>query len=110
MIVLYIIIGVAVGAVVLYLLMDRKMDVLRIDFNLRPLKYWQFSDGADRQGLTEIHYVNGLYALLSSLRRAFPALRIDNCASGGRRPPYLLHEFLLDASFWNIHKQIARLF
>ena len=31
MIVLYIIIGVAVGAVVLYLLMDRKMDVLRIE-------------------------------------------------------------------------------
>ena len=31
MIVLYIIIGVAVGAVALYLLMDRKMDVLRIE-------------------------------------------------------------------------------
>ena len=31
MIVLYIIIGIAVGAVVLYLLMDRKMDVLRIE-------------------------------------------------------------------------------
>ena len=31
MIVLYIIIGVVVGAVVLYLLMDRKMDVLRIE-------------------------------------------------------------------------------
>lgn len=31
MIVLYIIIGVAVGAVVLYLLMDRKMDTLRIE-------------------------------------------------------------------------------
>ena len=31
MIVLYIIIGIVVGAVVLYLLMDRKMDVLRIE-------------------------------------------------------------------------------
>ena len=31
MVALYIIIGVAVGAVVLYLLMDRKMDVLRIE-------------------------------------------------------------------------------
>jgi len=31
MIALYIIIGIAVGAVVLYLLMDRKMDVLRIE-------------------------------------------------------------------------------
>ena len=28
---LYIIIGVAVGAVLLYLLMDRKMDALRIE-------------------------------------------------------------------------------
>lgn len=31
MIVLYIVIGIAVGAVVLYLLMDKKMDVLRIE-------------------------------------------------------------------------------
>jgi DNA recombination protein RmuC len=31
MVVLYIIIGVAIGAVALYLLMDRKMDVLRIE-------------------------------------------------------------------------------
>ena len=31
MIVLYIIIGIVVGAVVLYLLMDRRMDVLRIE-------------------------------------------------------------------------------
>ena len=31
MIVLYIIIGIAVGAVALYLLMDRKMDHLRIE-------------------------------------------------------------------------------
>ena len=31
MIVLYILIGVVVGAVVLYLLMDRKMDALRIE-------------------------------------------------------------------------------
>ena len=31
MIVLYIIIGVAVGAAVLYFLMDRRMDVLRIE-------------------------------------------------------------------------------
>ena len=31
MIAVYIIIGIAVGAVVLYLLMDRKMDTLRIE-------------------------------------------------------------------------------
>ena len=31
MIAVYIIIGIVVGAVVLYLLMDRKMDVLRIE-------------------------------------------------------------------------------
>ena len=30
MVVLYIVIGIAVGAVVLYLLMDRRMDALRI--------------------------------------------------------------------------------
>ena len=31
MIVLYILVGVVVGAIVLYLLMDRKMDALRIE-------------------------------------------------------------------------------
>ena len=38
MIVLYIIIGIAVGAVVLYLLMDRKMDTLRIESGKKEME------------------------------------------------------------------------
>jgi alpha-galactosidase len=60
---------------------------LRIDFNINPLPYWQHGDRAnpDRAGLTEIRYVEGLYRLWDDLRREYPHLAIDNCASGGTR-------------------------
>ena len=38
MIVLYIVIGIAVGAVVLYLLMDRKMDALRVEVGKKEME------------------------------------------------------------------------
>ena len=61
------------------------VDVYRNDFNIDPLQYWRAEDAPDRQGMTEIRYVEGLYALWDSLRAAHPDLLIDNCASGGRR-------------------------
>jgi alpha-galactosidase len=35
--------------------------------------------------LTEIRYIEGLYTFWDELLRRHPGLRIDNCASGGRR-------------------------
>lgn len=61
------------------------IDVYRNDFNIDPLGYWRAADPPDRQGITEIRYVEGLYALWDELRRRHPGLLIDNCASGGRR-------------------------
>jgi alpha-galactosidase len=60
---------------------------LRIDYNIDPLSFWQHLDArdADRVGMTEIRYVEGLYRLWDDLLAANPGLRIDNCASGGRR-------------------------
>ena len=61
------------------------IDTYRNDFNLDPLSFWRQADATDRQGATEIHYVEGHYALWDALLARHPGLSIDNCASGGRR-------------------------
>jgi alpha-galactosidase len=58
---------------------------LRWDFNVDPLGFWQRNDAPDRQGMTEIRHIEGLYAMWDDLRERHPGLMIDNCASGGRR-------------------------
>lgn len=58
---------------------------LRWDFNIDPLGFWRRNDTPDRQGITEIRHIEGLYAMWDDLRRRHPGLVIDNCASGGRR-------------------------
>ncbi|MFN8492634.1 MAG: alpha-galactosidase [Caldilineaceae bacterium] len=62
-----------------------QLDWLRWDFNIQPLGFWQRNDSPDRQGMTEIRYIEGLYAMWDELRARHPGLMIDNCASGGRR-------------------------
>ena len=57
----------------------------RQDFNFYPLSVWRAADTPERQGITEIKHINGLYRLWDSLREKFPHLIIDNCASGGKR-------------------------
>jgi alpha-galactosidase len=64
---------------------DLGLTVYRHDFNIDPIGYWRLADPADRQGITEIRYIEGLYAFYDELRRRHPRLLIDNCASGGRR-------------------------
>ena len=61
------------------------IDVYRNDFNIDPLSFWRANDADDRQGMTEIRYVEGHYAMWDELRERHPGLWIDNCASGGRR-------------------------
>lgn len=61
------------------------VDVYRNDFNLDPLDFWRRADADDRQGMTEIRYVEGLYAMWDELLARHPGLLIDNCSSGGRR-------------------------
>jgi alpha-galactosidase len=57
----------------------------RQDFNMDPLPYWRHNDAPDRQGITEIRYVEGLYAYWDRLAAAWPASFREECASGGRR-------------------------
>jgi alpha-galactosidase len=64
---------------------DFGMDWYRNDFNMDPLPAWRRNDAPDRQGMTEIRYVEGHYALWDAIIASKPGLFIDNCASGGRR-------------------------
>ncbi len=61
------------------------VHLYRQDFNMAPLPYWRAADAPDRQGMTEIRHVEGLYAFWDELLRRHPGLIIDNCASGGTR-------------------------
>ncbi len=61
------------------------LDCYRHDANIAPLEFWRAADAPDRQGMTEIRWVEGLYAFWDELLRRHPQLIIDNCASGGRR-------------------------
>jgi len=61
------------------------IDYFRQDFNIDPKPYWDANDKPGRTGISEIKYIEGLYAFWDSLLARFPNLKIDNCASGGRR-------------------------
>jgi len=60
-------------------------EFYRQDFNMDPLPYWRFNDAPDRQGITEIRYIEGLYAYWDRIASAYPNSIREECASGGRR-------------------------
>lgn len=66
-------------------LVEQGIDLYRQDFNFEPLPYWRANDAPDRQGITEIRYVEGYLTYWRTLRERFPNMLIDSCASGGRR-------------------------
>ena len=67
------------------LIREQGIDLYRQDFNFQPLPYWRANDAPDRQGITEIKHITGYLAYWDELRRRFPNMTIDTCASGGRR-------------------------
>jgi alpha-galactosidase len=67
------------------LIRTQGIDLYRQDFNFEPLSIWRAADAPDRQGITEINHVMGYLVYWDELRRRFPNLPIDTCASGGRR-------------------------
>ena len=64
---------------------EQGVQLYRQDFNFDPLPCWRAADAPDRQGMTEIRHIEGLYEFWDELLRRQPGLVIDNCASGGRR-------------------------
>ena len=68
------------------LIRTQGIDWYREDMNgVGPLPAWRRHDAPDRLGMTENLYVQGHLAFWDELRRRHPGLRIDSCASGGRR-------------------------
>jgi alpha-galactosidase len=68
------------------MIQSQGLDWYREDMNGGgPLPTWRKNDAPERQGITENFYVQGHLALWDELRRRHPGLRIDSCASGGRR-------------------------
>jgi alpha-galactosidase len=59
--------------------------VYRQDFNMDPLPYWRDNDAPDRQGITEMKYIEGLYAYWDRIAEAWPDSLREECASGGKR-------------------------
>jgi alpha-galactosidase len=64
---------------------EQGVDLFRSDFNFGPLGFWRNNDAPDRQGITEIRYVEGYLAFWDELHSRHPGMLIDSCASGGRR-------------------------
>jgi alpha-galactosidase len=64
---------------------EQGVQLYRQDFNFDPLPYWRNADAPDRQGMTEIRHVEGLYEFWDAILASQPGMVIDNCASGGRR-------------------------
>ena len=64
---------------------EEGIDFYRQDFNIEPLMYWRNKDEEGRKGITENFYVQGYLKFWDDLLERNPGLRIDSCASGGRR-------------------------
>lgn len=59
--------------------------VYRQDFNMDPLGTWIDNDVPGRRRITEMRYIEGLYAYWDKLAETFPDSLREECASGGRR-------------------------
>lgn len=64
------------------------VGIYRQDMNLFPKSVWARTDAPDRIGTAEIRHINGLYIFWDMLRKRYPDLLLENCASGGRRLDY----------------------
>lgn len=60
------------------------LDCYRQDGNIAPLEFWKAADTPDRQGMTEIRWVEGFYAHWDALHERHPDLLIENVGSGSR--------------------------
>ena len=85
------------------LLEHNSIDYYRQDFNIAPAGIWEAADQPGRRGITEVKYIEGLYAFWDYLLQRFPSLLIDNCASGGRRLDY--ETMLRSAPLWRTDYQ-----
>ena len=53
------------------------IDIFRQDCNFAPAPFWAQADARDRQGITEVRYVEGLLEFWDQLRQRHPQLMLD---------------------------------
>ena len=63
------------------LIQNLSIGIYRQDANIDPMYYWWTDEAEDRQGMTEIKYVMGMYSYWDELQRRNPSLIMDSCAS-----------------------------
>ncbi|MDO8585946.1 MAG: alpha-galactosidase [Armatimonadota bacterium] len=94
--------------------------VYRQDFNMDPLPFWQYNDPPDRQGITEMKYIEGLYAFWDRLAKTWPDSFREECASGGNRldletvkrlhiaqkTDYWFHDDVDQAALWGLSQYL----
>ena len=66
-------------------LIRNHISIYRQDYNFEPLDYWRHNEAENRGGMVENQYIQGYLRYLDYLLLTVPGLRIDACASGGRR-------------------------
>ena len=77
---------------------DWGIDVYRQDRNFYPFRFWRDNDPSDRQGITEIRHVEGLYAMWDELLKRHAGLMIDNANWRGTGPD--LEALMRSAGSW----------
>lgn len=76
-----------------------RISIYRQDFNLYPAYFWKTDEAEEQQTLNQVRHINGLYRFLDGLVERFPALIMDNCASGGRRLDFEMMRRM--AAYWH---------
>lgn len=62
------------------------LDLLRVDFNVPPSTYFTVRDtGTGRKECLSLRQFEAVYRLYGNLKRRFPKVIFENCASGGSR-------------------------
>jgi len=64
---------------------ENQVDIYRQDFNMDPYPVWAEFEEPDRAGVNEVKHITALYRLWDDLKKRYPDMLIDNCASGGKR-------------------------
>jgi len=71
---------------------ESRVDIYRQDFNMGGVerRIWREMDEEERQGVSEIKHINGLWRFWQALHERYPNMLMENCASGGRRMDYVM--------------------
>jgi alpha-galactosidase len=60
-------------------------DWVWLDMNAYPRNaYWDLHEEADRKGLMELGFYNGLYEVFDRVMRRHPSVIVETCANGGK--------------------------